>query len=297
MGCLNDNDYQHWFGNIHLSGPCNRKCYFCIGQHMMDLDKENNLNKWPLINIDKFVTKIHQYDIKEINITGSNTDPSLYMHHFALTNYLRKLIPDVQLGIRTNGILLEKLKPLSTLYDKASISVTSFDPDLYKQTMGIGSPPDLETLTKLFPNIKLNIVLCPEVRWDDLSKTIHYANSLGIKRINLRQPYGQPHIANPILYDEPKSLIARFYPRLPVNFYSHKRIYDNPVYYYENNNIRTEVTYWDVHYTHVSSLNLYASGTISEDYSVTKGCGPNGKVLEQKYFQQGRQVKQWNYTT
>lgn len=56
MGCLNsDGSFSHWFGNIHLSGPCNRKCYFCIGQHMMALDGENNLDTWPLKNIDGFV--------------------------------------------------------------------------------------------------------------------------------------------------------------------------------------------------------------------------------------------------
>jgi len=302
MGCLNDGNYKHWFGNIHLSGPCNRRCYFCIGQHMMDLDKENNLNKWPLENIDEFIEKINALNIKEVNITGSNTDPSLYMHHFALTNYLRKTIPDIKIGIRTNGILLQKLQTVASLYDKASVSVTSFDPDLYKQTMGIGSPPNLEILSQLFPDLKLNIVLCPEVKWDDIFKTICLANIHGIKRINLRQPYGQPHIQNPILYDSVQSLTTRSYPRLLIakeNIYPYSNIYvyDNPVYYYEKNDIRTEVIYWDVHWTKVSSINLYASGKISEDYSVTKGCGPNGKVLDQSNFQHGRQIKQWNYTT
>jgi hypothetical protein len=57
MGCLNDDPnhpFPHFFGNIHLSGPCNRSCYFCIGQHMMALDQENSLKRIPT-NIGKFL--------------------------------------------------------------------------------------------------------------------------------------------------------------------------------------------------------------------------------------------------
>ena len=61
MGCLNaDSGFSHWFGNIHLSGPCNRACYFCIGQHMMALDPFNNLDEWPLVGLDDFVRKCQE---------------------------------------------------------------------------------------------------------------------------------------------------------------------------------------------------------------------------------------------
>lgn len=64
MGCLNYNKgFEHWFGNIHLSGPCNRACYFCIGQHMMAVDAENNLNTWPLLGIEEFVVLCQQAGI------------------------------------------------------------------------------------------------------------------------------------------------------------------------------------------------------------------------------------------
>src|SRR5271166_3303050 len=70
MGCLNDEGkFEHWFGNIHLSGPCNRSCYFCIGQHMMALDKENNLNHIPK-NIGKFLRECMDRNVREICMTS-----------------------------------------------------------------------------------------------------------------------------------------------------------------------------------------------------------------------------------
>lgn len=61
MGCLNsEGKFEHWFGNIHLSGRCNRSCYFCIGQHMMVLDKYNVLDKFPLDGLDEFVKQCQE---------------------------------------------------------------------------------------------------------------------------------------------------------------------------------------------------------------------------------------------
>ena len=81
MGCLNSsNKFEHVFANIHLSGPCNRSCYFCIGQHMMDLDPENNLDTWPLLGLDKFVERCNERSITDVFVTGTNTDPMLYKH-------------------------------------------------------------------------------------------------------------------------------------------------------------------------------------------------------------------------
>src|SRR5437762_5702074 len=104
MGCLNsEGQFFHWFANIHLSGPCNRACYFCIGQHMMELDPLNNLNLWPLKNIDEFLDCCLDKDVNEINLTGSNTDPLLYNHIPELKAYLEENIPNLIFGIRTNG--------------------------------------------------------------------------------------------------------------------------------------------------------------------------------------------------
>lgn len=284
MGCLNsEGQFTHWFGNIHLSGPCNRRCYFCIGQHMMSLDPFNNLSVWPLHNIDKFVSECKQKSIKEINLTGSNTDPLLFKHIERLTEYLREEITNVILGVRTNGVgNIQLMKH----FDKGSISITSLNSEIYKKTMGIGQPP-IENLRSILNSefgisdkIKVNIVLCPELLHSpirDLDNTILELSKLNkIKKINVRQPYGQPNIKNP-------------FDGMEV----HKYVYGNPCYLIHG----MEVTFWDVHYTEVESVNLYANGIVSLTYPVTKGCHPvYGDVRGQEHFvKSGRVNEQWLY--
>lgn len=276
MGCLNSNEaFDHWFGNIHLSGPCNRSCYFCIGQHMMDLDQYNSLKQWPLPFIGEFCEQLNKRPVKEICLTGTNTDPLLYHHHTELTFYLRHRFPNVPLAIRTNGAAYTK--EIFALYDKASLSICSFDKDIYVKMMGRGTPPDVKTIISENPhlNLKVNIILGPENVGDDLIKTLNILAAYGIKRVNLREPYGQPHIGDPLAH-------------MPI----HKMVLGMPCHLINN----MEVTYWDVHYVMVESVNLYASGRISETYPITLGHSVNGEVHDQEYFPiSGRTRNQWVY--
>lgn len=276
MGCLNPNQgFNHYFANIHLSGPCNRSCYFCIGQDMMGLDSYNNLDKWPLDGWNEFIEKCIQYNVEEINITGTNTDPSLYKHLFKLTETLRLQLGGVVLGIRTNGVKLPSPEVWKS-FDKASISITSFDPDIYKKTMGQGEPPDLQKIAQLSDgmNLKVNIVLVPEVL-ETLIETIKYVGQCGIRRVNMREPYGQPHVGDPL-----KGKITQV-----------SSIYGMPQYKVDN----VTATYWDVHYVEVESVNLYANGNVSVTYPITKGYDPKvGRVQGQEHFTKfGRKRQQW----
>lgn len=271
MGCLNSGEgFKHWFGNIHLSGPCNRSCYFCIGQHMMDLDAENNLDQWPLNGIIPFLHACEQRNVREINLTGTNTDPGLYKHHEALTNFIRSRIPDVTLGIRTNGTRLDCIQ----YYDKGSFSIISGDERVYEETMG-GKMPDFD---KLFESVKdkdwkINLVLGPK-QLTVLKKTVDRLGEAGFRYINAREPYGQERIGDPF----------------EGNFDQIGEIFGMPTY----NVYGLNVTYWDVHYCHVESINLYANGRISEDYPITRGHSDNGKVQDQEYFEgHKRRNDQW----
>lgn len=279
MGCLNSQgNFSHWFGNIHLSGPCNRSCYFCIGQHMMVLDRLNNLDRFPLENLDSFIEECNIQGVREINVTGSNTDPLLYKHLIKLKLYLKANVPDLVFGIRTNGVHALRRSEDMRLFDKASISITSFDPELYRVTMGTGSVPDMAGILELMGErpVKLNVVMCPEtVDSGDILKTLDKASELGIKKVNLREPYGQPHIGNPLEFMGKPC----------------KKIYGMPCYTYKG----VEVVIWDVHWVEVESVNLYANGEVSVTYPVTRGHDPaGGKVEPQSRFRySGRIRKQW----
>lgn len=289
MGCLNsEGQFDHWFGNIHLSGICNRSCYFCIGQHMMALDPLNVLNKFPLDGIDEFIDKCVEKGVKEINVTGTNTDPLLYNHLAELKEMLLKRIPDLVFGIRTNGALSEQKSDLLKLFNKGSITICSFDPEIYLKMMGSGSPPDLEKVLpnyQHFTSLKVNVVLGDEnVKDNDFLNTIDILNKFNIDKVNLREPYGQSHIGNPFdkIFMKPSGTI------LGMPYYD---------FHKASSMVNTRVCYWDVHYVEVESVNLYANGVVSLTYPITKGHDPvNGKVLDQSNFKKGRQQQQWiNY--
>lgn len=295
MGCLNAEQAGpdwHWFGNIHLSGPCNRSCYFCIGQHMMALDGFDVLDVFPLPGLDEFVAECRRQDVGEVNLTGTNTDPLLYRHHRRLTSHLREAMPGVTLGIRTNAVA--DLSVLS-LYDKGSVTVCSFDPVIYRQMMGSGRPPNLGAVLELLADVKVNVVLGPHNTSPhnssgphssggvpDIFGTLKVLAGLGVRRVNLREPYGQPHVGDPLA-----GVLERS-----------GEVWGMPTYRCDNECAAggsLEVTYWDVHTVHVESVNLYASGRVSTTYPITLGHAQDGEVHDQQWFGEraGRRRQQW----
>lgn len=286
MGCLNAGQgFSHWFGNIHLSGLCNRSCYFCVGQHMMGLDAYNNLDKWPLKNIDEFIEKCKALGIREINLTGTNTDPMLYKHLPALKAYLKEQIPNLIFGVRTNGVAVLSHPEEWKLFDKGSVTFPSFDPTIYEKMMGSPHVPDLLKIVQATPwPLKVNIVLSPYdigENEQDLINTLYGLQGLGIKKVNLREPYGQPHVGDPLAKHGLKSVGAH----LGMPIYEFRCIKAAPML----------VCYWDVHYCEVESVNLYASGRVSVTYPITRGYSPEGKVIPQSEWgtEHKRHVEQW----
>ena len=277
MGCLNDEGkFSHWFGNIHLSGPCNRRCYFCIGQHMMALDQMNTLDRFPLPGLDEFIVRCASHKVKEVYLTGSNTEPMLYRHHAELVERLKGGIRSVRVGIRSNGIMVPKLPDTWRLYDKASITICSIDRDVNRRMMG-GDPADIDGIIGISAgmDLKVNVVLGPE-NIGDVVNTLEKLAGSGVRRVNLREPYRQPHVGDPMVRN---------------GFIAEGTTLEMPTYRIG----RMKVTYWDVHYVEVESVNLYASGRISELYLITKGHDESGEVHSQEQFRHGRQRAQWQY--
>jgi len=239
---------------------------------MMALDAENNLHRWPLLGLEEFIAECKTRAVREICLTGTNTDPLLYAYKCELVARLSEDF-DIPLAIRTNGIAYSK--ELFGIWDKASITVCSLDSAINERMMGNGKLPQLRTILRDHPtmDIKINIVLGPEnVDGGDLFRTLAGLSDMGVKRVNIREPYGQPHVGNPMDADL---------------FAGHKL--GMPVYRWRS----MEVTYWDVHYVEVESVNLYATGRISITYPITQDCADGGEVHEQSFFPGGRIREQW----
>jgi hypothetical protein len=86
---------------------------------------------------------------------------------------------------------------------------------------------------------QINVVLCPESIESDIYDTLKKFQEIGIKRVNIREPYGQPHIGNPFL-----NLTARA-KELGIEYL--KETLGMQTYSLKD----MEITYWDVHYGEV----------------------------------------------
>ncbi len=263
------------FANILFAGPCNLRCPYCIGQQVNPALNRNNLNEFPLRNLDKFVELIRQHGVMEVVFTGTTTDPQLYRHEARLLAWLRENLPpsggerggvsdssanlstlepqqgreQTRYSLHTNGQLALRKMEVFNQYDRVCISFPSFNPDTYQRMMGSPRMPDLaEIVRQASVPVKVSCVI-NEQNVHEVADFLDRCGRLGLKRVVLRQLYGDsrrwpilPHLA-------------------PVAFYR-----GNPVYDYHG----LEVTYWRFDQTSSTSLNLFSDGTISVHYLLTK---------------------------
>jgi MoaA/NifB/PqqE/SkfB family radical SAM enzyme len=237
------------FANILFSGHCNLRCPHCIGQAHALRAMPENLHTFPLTGLDSFIEQLKQHNVRQISLTGTNTDPQLYAYEAELLDTLRRRIPDVRLSLHTNGRLaLQKIETFNA-YDRATISLPSFEPPTYYQMTGSPQVLDLAAIVRQAA-IPLKIsTLLTEQNFAEIPTILARCRALGIRRMVLRKVYGETRDWQP-------------FPDLqPVRCFG-----GNPVY--EVNGM--EVTLWDFEASRVRCLNLFSDGSISESYQLTR---------------------------
>jgi molybdenum cofactor biosynthesis enzyme MoaA len=237
------------FANILLAGPCNLRCPYCIGKQVDPALNRNNLDKFPPRNLDAFVGLLHRHHVRQIVLTGTTTDPQLYRHEARLVRRLRERLPEARISLHTNGQLaLDKIAVLN-LYDRVSLSFPSFDPHTYERMTGSRRVPNLAAIVRAARvPVKVSCVV-NEHNVDQADEFLAHCHAIGIQRLVFRQLYGDTR-----RWD----ILST---RTPVRTYR-----GNPVYDYDG----MEVTHWDFHRTSSTSLNLFADGTISAEYLLTR---------------------------
>lgn len=246
------------FANILFAGPCNLRCPYCIGRQVNPALNRNNLDEFPLRNLERFVELVRAYEVTELVFTGTTTDPQLYRHEARLLAWLREKLSPPQRGragegvnysLHTNGQLALRKMEIFNQYDRVCISFPSFKADTYQQLMGSPRVPDLaEIVRQAQVPVKISGVI-NEHNHGELESFLDQCGTIGIKRVVLRQLYGDTR-AWPL----PKGLIPRSIYR------------GNPVYDYHG----VEVTFWRFDQTASTSLNLFSDGTISDRYLLTQ---------------------------
>ncbi len=234
------------FANILFSGPCNRWCPDCIGHHLPARINQSNLEQFPLRNIAGLIATVNALHIQRIIFTATNTDPQLYCCEVALLDLLRERIPNgAEYALHTNGVLaLQKMEAFRH-YDKATISIPSFNPDTYARMMGSSDVPDVARIIEQADiPIKLSMLLSTH-NVSEIPQYLKYCAAIGVRRVVLRKRYGEAREWSILQGVKPK-----YYYR------------QNPVYDIEG----VEVTYWIFETTTSTSLNLFSDGTLSETY-------------------------------
>lgn len=238
------------FANILFSGHCNARCPYCIGRQIDPRLNEDNLHFFPPRNLDKFIAMVWQHQVKQVILTGSKTDPQLYPYEERLIRLLRRETPPgTQLVLHTNGRLALHKMEIFNRYDRASVSLPSLDPATYRRMMGVPHPPDLGEILRLTTiPVKISCVVCDENAFE-IGRFLRQCQETGVRRLVLRKLYGEKRSWEKLLSKDATLKKTREYR-------------GNPVYSYQG----MEVTLWDFDATESTSLNLFSSGLISDQY-------------------------------
>ena len=240
----------HGFANILLSGPCNLACPDCIGTRVHSGVRLSNLHRWPLLSLDRFAAVLLERAIREVSLTGVDTEPMLYRHQARLLRWLRAALPGVRVSLHTNGTLVTRHPDVFNLYDRATLSLPSFRPATCLAMTGNAHVLDLETIVALSA-IPLKIsTLVTRHNQGELGEILDRCRSLGLRRMVLRKPWQSPGAFDPLPDCEPSANFA-----------------GNPVYEIDG----LEVTVWDFHKATLPCVNLFADGTITTDYELARG--------------------------
>ena len=237
------------YANLLFTGKkCNLRCYDCIGQHPELKGLPSNIDEFPPKNINSLIEQVNLHNIRDLAVTGTNTDPQLYMHEAELIQYIRsRLTKNTKLSLHTNGLLALKKIDVFNSYDKASITFHSFNPEIYHKITGSDKQPDLRQIIQesKIP-IKLSMLITP-YNIEEMDSYIKKTSELGIKRVVIRKLEGK----------EDEYPLERLEPFKNIN--PIKYIYGWPVY-----NINgIEVTICGFSNVQASVLYLFSDGRLS----------------------------------
>lgn len=155
---------------------CNSKCTMCYYWK----------NKTPKVIKNEYVTStiasLVSCGLKKVYFTGGEC--LLYAERlFKLCEIIKAIYPNLELGLITNGILIEKYYlEIGRLFSKVIISLDSVDNEKYKSIRGVNALPRIKKgihlLRNTYPNLMVNLrMLILNDTIGDILPIIEYAFS------------------------------------------------------------------------------------------------------------------------
>lgn len=166
---------------IETLSLCQGACKFCPYTELRKGKKKEELS------VNKFaqlIEELSHYEVKRITLFNNN-EPLLDNRIYSFISLTKKLLPNVEITLSTNGVLLSEViikklneSGLTTLY----VSIPCIDRDNYKKTMGIY--PD--KIFALLDNIKIPDIFqmiriaVPHTKYMDLDQIRKRFNNFSI---------------------------------------------------------------------------------------------------------------------
>lgn len=271
----NRNRMPPTFANINLLGKCNVDCFFCLGKDLSEhFDKYNQLKDhyigWR--NFAKFVYLCKKDGIKNIYITGQNTDALLYSELKGLIRFLQKA-HGFNVGIRTNGYMFEKnleknpmlISTVNNCKASVGISIHTLNPDTNMKIMGTKHIPDWDWILPQINNLRISIVINRYNHVEVVASLLAYLSQYkNIRYIQLRK------VSTDTRYEQLEEDMKAFD---LVSKYIHQeneptgKFYDADVFEI----MGKEVVLWPTVSTSINSYNYFTDGTISKEYFIIEG--------------------------
>jgi len=202
-------------------------------------------------------------DIGDLVREGEPSIDDIMTGYRAVLNEIRRRLPEARVALHTNGQLAEKKMAVLNQYDRATISLPSFDPETFAQMCGTQRMPNLE---RILSNARIPIKVSCVVDTPNahqIGEFIAQCHGFGVRRLALRQLYGDGRT-------------WEILPGLePTRYYRSNAVYDFR---------GMEVTYWNFDDTSSTSLNLFSDGTISGDYLLTRANSTKNRKIAIKNY-------------
>jgi len=256
----NRNRANPTFANINLLGKCNVDCYFCLGKDLDDVFGKFNhtsvhFSEWK--NFDTFIEQCKQAGIKNLYVTGQNTDSLIYKHLDELIDTMQN-VHGFDVGIRTNGYLAPRLFPtIRKCRRSVGYSIHSMDSEVNWTIMKRKDIPDWKTIIPSSGNrVRVQIVV-NEHNEKEVLPIIEYASQFpNVGYIQVRR-ISTDHRYNQLSKDQ---IVFEKFPRM-------EDFYQAPQY----NMFGKKVCWWATVLTSIGSYNYYTDGSINKDYFVIEG--------------------------
>lgn len=262
------------FANINLLGKCNVNCYFCLGKdipELLNIHNYNNVHFSEWNNFEKFLQMCKDSNIKNLYITGQNTDALVYKYVGELIDYLQD-IHGFHAGIRTNGYLAKKkIDIVNKCKRNVGYSIHSLDSDTNNKIMGRKDIPDWEFILNNTDNYRVSIVY-NRYNADEFASIIWWlANFNSIKYIQVRKISTDTRSAQ---LEKDKNLYEEMYKeqvkdKFPIMYTFYGAV--------AHKIFGKEVMFWRTVETSINSFNYFTDGTISDEYFVIEGYLKNYK--------------------